>query len=181
MDKLLKTLKNNYGTGYPLVVAITLVLVMIFAGISEYFRLMIIAEGVMDAMQEAVISTVTENYDDVYHGVREGYSGAYQPEDKGFAQFVDYGDIYDKMDQVLGLDKRNDYHVKEIGKGKTEFQIWDLNINIKNAPLAKEDDALQRFKIESSIMLEVPVSFGSSLLPSMKIKLRNSAGYTPRF
>ena len=27
--------------------------------------------GVRDAVQEAVISTVNDNYDDVYHGVRE--------------------------------------------------------------------------------------------------------------
>ena len=37
---------------------------------SEYFRLLIVAQGVRDAVQEAVISTVNDNYDDVYHGVR---------------------------------------------------------------------------------------------------------------
>lgn len=52
--------------GFPLAVAVTLCLVMVFSGISEYFRLMIIAQGVRDALQDAVISTVSDNYDDVY-------------------------------------------------------------------------------------------------------------------
>lgn len=68
-----KVLFNNRGSGYPLAVVIALALVMIFSGVSEYFRLMIIASGVRDALQSAVIEAVNDNYSDVYHGVREGY------------------------------------------------------------------------------------------------------------
>ena len=74
MKKLKCILINNKGSGFPFAVAITLCLVMIFSGVSEYFRLMIIAQGVRDALQDAVITTVNDNYDNVYHGVREGYS-----------------------------------------------------------------------------------------------------------
>lgn len=180
--KLLKPLKNNHGNGYPLAVAITLVLVMIFTGISEYFRLMIVAEGVRDALQDAVISTVTENYDDVYHGVREGYSGGYQPIDDDFEESLDYGDIYDKMDTILGLSLENGYHIKAASDTtKMQFRIWNLNVDIENAPLATNDHEGKRFKVDSSIMLEVPVSFGGKLLPPMWIKVKNSAGYTPKF
>ncbi len=78
-DKIKQILRRKDGAGFPLIIAITLSMVIIFTGISEYFRLMIVAQGVRDAVQAAVISTVVENYDDVYHGIREGYSGAYQP------------------------------------------------------------------------------------------------------
>jgi hypothetical protein len=56
-----------------------------------------------------------------------------------------------------------------------------LNVDIQNAPLASGDINQQRFKVDSSIMLEVPVSFGGKLLPPMIIKVKNSAGYTPKF
>ena len=79
MNRLRQILKDQRGVAFPLIVAIVLVLVMLMCCISEYFRLLIVAQGVRDAVQEAVISTVNDNYDDVYHGVREGYSGAYQP------------------------------------------------------------------------------------------------------
>ena len=80
MTRLREILRDRKGNGFPLAIAITLALVIIFCGISEYIRLLIIAQGVRDAVQTAVISTVNDNYDDVYHGVREGYSGGYQPE-----------------------------------------------------------------------------------------------------
>jgi len=181
VNKARKLLSDNKGSGFPLAVAVTLCLVIIFAGISEYLRLMIIAQGVRDALQNAVISTVSENYDDVYHGVREGYSGGYQPIDPDFEESVDYGNVYDKMDTNLGLNQSGEYHLKIAGEGKTEFKIWDLDVEIQNAPFADGDKAGQRFKIDSYIMLEVPVSFGGKLLPCMQIKVKNSAGYTPEF
>lgn len=154
---------------------------MIFTGISEYFRLLIIAQGVRDALQDAVITTVSDNYDDVYHGVREGYSGGYKPTAKDFEQSLDYGDIYGKIDTVLVTNLQNGYHVKTTSKGETEFKIWDLDVDIQNAPLASSNSASQRFEIDSTIMLEVPVSFCGKLLPNMRIKVKNSAGYTPKF
>lgn len=180
--KLLIPLKNNRGNGYPLAVAITLILVMIFTGVSEYFRLMIVAQGVRDALQDAVISTVTENYDEVYHGVREGYSGGYQPSAEDFEESLDYGDIYDRMDKILGLTIENGFHIKNASDTtQMQFKIWSLNVNIENAPIATADTAGQRFQVDSSIELSVPVSFGGNLLPPMRIQVKNSAGYTPKF
>src|SRR5699024_10426601 len=126
---------------------------MIFTGVSEYFRLMIIAQGVRDAVQDAVISTVNDNYDDVYHGVREGYSGGYQPAADDFQESLDYGDIYGRLDEVLGLSQSGGYHTKTTSDNKMEFRIWDLDVVIRNAPLASEDIANSRFKIDSILML----------------------------
>lgn len=181
MEKIKYILKNKSGSGFPLIIAVTLSLVIIFSGISEYFRLMIVAQGVRDAMQAAVISTVVENYDDVYHGVREGYSGAYQPIAEDFEESLDYGDIYDRLDRVLGLSYRGGYHEKRTADGKLEFKVWNLKVDIRNAPFASGDYAAARFEADSTIMLEVPVSFGGKLLPPMRIKVKTSGGYIPRF
>ena len=100
MNRLRQILKDRRGVAFPLIIAIVLVLVMLMCCISEYFRLLIVAQGVRDAVQEAVISTVNDNYDDVYHGVREGYSGAYQPLAGDFEESLDYGDIYGRLDDI---------------------------------------------------------------------------------
>lgn len=176
-----KAIRTNRGSGFPLAVAITLCLVMIISGISEYFRLMIVAQGVRDALQDAVISAVSDNYDDVFHGVREGYSGGYQPIDSDFEESLDYGDIYYHLEMILGIEQSGEEYVKTTNDGKEEFKIWDLKVEIRNAPLASGDINGQRFKIDSYIMLEVPVSFGGNVLPPMKIKVKDSAGYTPKF
>ena len=36
---------------------------------SEFFRLMIIVQGVRDGLQQAVISVATTNYDETYRGI----------------------------------------------------------------------------------------------------------------
>lgn len=59
--------------------------------------------------------------------------------------------------------------------------MWNLDVDIRNAPLASGDQASARFEADSTILLEVPISFGGQLLPPMTIKVKTSAGYTPRF
>lgn len=180
-EKIKQLLKDNKASTFPFIIAITLSLVIIFCGISEYFRLVIVAQGIRDAVQTAVISTVNDNYDDVYHGVREGYSGAYQPIAEDFEESLDYGDIYDRLDGILGLSYSGGYHEKRTSDSKLEFRVWGLSVDIRNAPFASGDQSSARFEADSTIMLEVPVSFGGKLLPPMSIKVKTSAGYTPRF
>lgn len=75
-----------------------------------------------------MISTVNDNYDDVYHGVREGYSGAYQPLAGDFEESLDYGDIYGRLDDILGLTYRGGYHTQYTEDGGMEFRVWGLDV-----------------------------------------------------
>ena len=111
--------------------------------------------GGRDAVQEAVISTVNDNYDDVYHGVREGYSGAYQPLAGDFEESLDYGDIYGRLDDILGLTYRGGYHTQYTEDGGMEFRVWGLDVEIRNAPFASGDSAGDRFVADCEIELEV--------------------------
>ena len=120
MSRLRQILQDRRGVSFPLIVAITLSLIIILCGISEYFRLLLVAQGVRDAVQEAVISAVNDNYDDVYHGVREGYSGAYQPLAGDFEESLDFGDIYGRLDELLNLTYRGGYHTQYTDDGEME-------------------------------------------------------------
>ena len=57
-------------------------MLFIILGVSEYMRLVITAAGIKDAMESAVVSVVNDNYNEVYHGVREGYAAGYEPDDR---------------------------------------------------------------------------------------------------
>ena len=97
---------------------------------------------------------------------------------------LDEGDIYARIDEVLGTRKSGGRHVKFAGDSgdAVEFALTDLNVTLRNAPLAPSDpENAQRFEAEAVIRLEVPVRFGGKLLPSMHITLRVQAGYIEVF
>ena len=75
----------------PVAVAAAIAMLFIILGVSEYMRLVITAAGIKDAMESAVVSVVNDNYNEVYHGVREGYAAGYEPDDTGFAASVTMG------------------------------------------------------------------------------------------
>ena len=181
LTRIYDILKSKRGSSFPLVVAITLALVIVFCGVSESIRLMIVAQGVRDAVQSAVISTINDNYGNVYHGVREGYSGAYQPSASDFHENLDYGDIYGRLDQLMGLRQENGYHVKYSGDDM-EFRVSGLSVDLDNMPLAPANpDNSKGLLADATIKLEVPVPFGENSLPPMTINLRVQAKYMPIF
>lgn len=179
IGEIFDILKSKKGSSFPLIIAITLSLMMILVGISEYLRLVIISAGVRDAVQSAIISTVNDNYADVYHSVREGYAAGYQPSGESFAASVNTGDVYAHLDRTLGLSQSGGEHIKYAGSGM-EFKVYDLSVDIENAPLAPSSVS-QQFKANAYITLEVPVRFGNNLLPAMRIRLKVKAAYTEIF
>lgn len=178
-EKLVRILVNRAGNGMPLAAVITLVLLMFILVISEYARLMIISAGVKDAMGEAIISTVNDNYADVYHAVREGYAAGYQPSNGTFEESLNYGDIYGRLDDLLGLRESEGYHYSVTSDGKAEFRVSGLQVEVKNVSLAS---GIQNgYEATANIRLEVPVRFLNKVLPDMKVALRMKAAYTPKF
>lgn len=179
---LKRLLKEKRGNALPLACAIVMSLILIFSAVSEYMRLQIIAKGVRDALQTSIISVATQNYDDVYNGLREGYSGGYtlSASDKWESK-LDTGDVYAYLDNLLGLEKEGAYHIKITGK-EAEYKLSELKVNIINTPIAPSSpDSLQKFEAEAYIHLEVPLSFGWDKLPQLKINLKVKADYTPKF
>lgn len=181
MIKLINCFRDKKGSSFPLIIAITLALVIIMCGILEFFRLNIIASGVKEAVQDAIIITVNDNYANVYHGVREEYSGGYLPDGSSFSYSVDTGDVYDHMDTTLGTTVESGKHIKYSGD-VVEYKLSGLEVTVRNAPLAPSSPRnAQHFEADAVILLEVPVQFGGKQLPPMKIKLKVQAGYTEVF
>ena len=172
-------LRSRSGEGYPMVIAVTLCLLMLFMLISEYFRVNIIVQGVRDAVQQAVIATVNENYDDVYHSVREGYAAGWYPDGTGrWDESVDTGDVYGQLASTLGLEITGSGYQK-ISNENVEYTISGLSVELSNNALSSGQSKGYTAAVE--IRLEVPVRFLGNLLPAAEMMLHTEAKYVPVF
>ena len=172
--RMKEILRDRRASSFPMTIGIVLSLIILMCGISEYFRLQIIAAGVREAVEDAVISTVNDNYAGVYHG----------PFGEGsWEEDLNEGDIYDYLDETIGTRLSGGRHIKYADTGTAmEFAIDSLQVTLRNAPLAPSDPAhAQRFEADAIVRLEVPVRFGGRILPSMWITLKVQAGYTEVF
>ena len=155
-------LKDRRGNMLPLVVAVTIGMLLIILGVSE----------------SAVISTVNDNYNEVYHCVREGYAAGYEPDGESFAASVDYGDIYSRMSFLLGLEEDGDGYVRINNGGEQEYRLSNLFVSIPNNALGAGGGS---YYADASIRLEVPVRFAGKIITNMSINLKVRAAYTEKF
>ena len=147
--------------------------------IAEYFRVNIIVQGVRDAVQQAVIATVNENYDDVYHSVREGYAAGWFPEGDGeWFESIDAGDIYGNLSYILGLTSDGEGYMKYAGN-ELEYTLSDLSVHISNNAIASGRS--EGYLATATLHLEVPTRFAGRVLPPVSLNLQVQAKYIPKF
>lgn len=175
--QLQNILKDRKGHSTPLTIALILGLLLLICAISEFFRLGIIVQGVRDGLQQAVITVATT--DETYNGLREGYSGGYTLSGESWQENLDYDDVYNRLDNLLGTDESGGYHIKE-DKSGYEYRLSGLSVDIVNVPLTpgSADDNLEA---DARITIEIPLSFGWGKLPPLKMELRTRSAYMPKF
>ena len=173
-------LRNNRGNAMPYAIAITLSLLIILCGAFEYIRLMIISAGIRDAMQSAVIASVVANYDDAYSALREGYSGGYALSGSNWQEQIDYGDIYRRLADTLGLTNEVGQYVKYFEDRSVEYQLSSLNVTISNPALAS-GSASHNLTVQSTVRAEIPTNFLNKSFPPTKLNLKITATYIPKF
>ncbi len=177
MTKKVKALFfDRSGYAYPLAVAVVIALLMLTLVIAEWLRLFVIASGVKDAFEEAIISVVTENYNETYHCVREGYAGGYEPVGGGFYASVDYGDVRGRLGNLLGMRADGDVLVKETD-GKTEFSISEVVVSVNNVGIRSRGE----FSAEGKLHLVIPVWFNGRVVFSVPLDLKVKARMREKF
>ena len=170
---------KNAGNATILAVVGCLAIMMIMCAILEYMQMLIISSGIKNAVESAVISSVVANYDETYSQLREGYSGGYVYSDTGFAESVDVGNVYARLDELLALREEGNNHIKYAG-GKAEYSISNMRIEIENAGFAQGHS---NKNLTAAVYLDVviPVRYGGRELLPIKYKLKVNASYMPKF
>lgn len=177
MTKKVKTLFcDRSGNAYPMTVAFVIVLLLLMLVITEWLRLYVIAFGVKDAFEEAIISVVTENYNETYHCVREGYAGGYEPVGGGFYASVDYGDIRGRLGSLLGMRADGESLVKDVN-GNAEFTVSGIVVTVNNTGIRSGGE----FSAEGELHLVIPVWFNGREVLSVPVDLKVKARMREKF
>ncbi len=177
--KIKKVFKDKKAESTPMTIALILSILIMCCAMAEFFRLGIIVQGVRDALQSSVISVATSNYDEVYNGLREGYSGGYTLSGSSWQTNIDYYDVYGRMDSILGTESVGSYHVKE-NEADYEYRYSNLDIDISNTALAP-GNANTNFEADVTVTIEIPLSFGWDLVQPLQMDIRTKATYMPKF
>lgn len=172
-------LRDRSGNTTPAIIALILGLLFLICAISEFFRMMVIVQGVRDGLQQAVISVATTNYDEAYRGLREGYSGGYRLSGGQWVEDLDYGDVYYRLDGLLGTRRDGSFHVK-MQDGGYEYRLSGLQVEVTNTGLAP-GSADRNLEVEARVTIEIPMSFGWGAVPPLTMELRTKAAYMPKF
>lgn len=176
-----KLLKDKSGASILLGSFVALSIFIGTCVIWEYLHLKTVSIGIRDAFQSAVTSVCTENYTNVYYGIREGYTGAYQLQGSSWDENIDSGDLCSKMDSILGTQQEESEHVKYVD-GKKIYSFSDLTVQMANTPFAPDHpQSAQKFTAVAYVTLNVPLEFGWGNLPPMTPRIKVTAGYSAKF
>lgn len=150
--------------------------------IFEYAHLQNVSVGVRDALQNAVTTSCTENYARVYNGVREGYSGGYARSGGRWSEDIDTGDIYGKLDRILGTCADGSGGHSKFDGTKVLYTLSDVSVKMTNVPFApaNAENAGQLTGI-ATVTLAVPMGFNWTGVPPMQVHLKVTAGYAGKF
>ena len=171
--KLWKLLKDKKGSMFPFTVAVVIALMFILLGVCEYMKLMITVSGIKDAYEEAIISVVNDNYNEVYHCVREGYAGGYEPSGgAGFHSSIDTGNVEGRLCGLLGLSESGGVCRKISARGMLQYQISGISVTVHNTPMVRSGD---KFYVDGVLLVEVPVEFAGQVITYMPVNLKVQA------
>lgn len=177
--------KTDAGMSIPMVAVLLLILLMLFCAMYEYLRVVSIVMQLDQAVELSVQGVATENWDEVYQGVREGYAGTYTK-----AELTDDWEEVMNKEQILAqMKKMIDFKVdgntwaKEDAAGEVLFSLKpkDTTVKITNTQLAaNEGDALT---VETTNTITVPWRFLGAMFnaPPIVVERVTISGYTPKF
>lgn len=116
---------------------------------------------IKEAMTQSALSCLTEQYDEMFAGGRDKYSGAYTT-DTNYSN-IDIQSIYDDLNFILNCVDNE----KEDKNGNLLYKFHDLSCYIDNTGLRNDSKNLN---INLSLFVDIPIKFfNSTFTPSFKL------------
>ncbi|HEY5557793.1 hypothetical protein [Acetobacterium sp.] len=186
MMQIIKRIKGkDEGSMAPLVVVVLLISLLLFCVGWEYLRMVTIVMQLDHAVELSVEGVATENWENIYQGVREGYAGAYTKNDvlDGWDDVMTRQNILSQLNEMIDFETVGTSWVKKDDSGRILFQLEpkETEVKIINTGLgATEREALV---IETTNTITVPWMFAGLWLDAEPLVIHRTTEcqYTPKF
>ena len=177
MRRLKNLLEKTEGGGMILTLGMLLLMLSMGLFAYDYSQIYTVAQAVEDHLESSVQRTVTLNYDQTFDGFKTGaqVAATYNENSGNFDFIVDYGDIYEILQQDLGLTNvgGNRYCKDEA------YCISNLNVEVISAP--SYTDRTTKFQSHVTIDLTLYWSNYGNLIVPFTFPIRCEANFTPKF
>jgi hypothetical protein len=185
IHKFIKKSKDKGGSGVINGVIIFLFCMLLLSVAFEYLKVQIIAYGIRDNFERAVLTVASENYNEVYAGFREiEYTGGvYEggPAGGGNIEEIpewlplnDYGNVMDELQELLNLvQMEDDTYVSETDN----YILNNMNVEVRD----QSSDAGGRYEIRGDIRLQVPLYFANIKITDIELPVKIKTAYTPKY
>lgn len=179
------------GFTYPLILGIILIVFMIFIVIFEYMYFMTTCSQIDAAVERSVIGVATENWANVYQGVREGFAGGHTKEESldAWTAVLSKNDIMKETQNMLELEYEGGKYVKKKDDGEILYTINPTTMEaiIKNVPIS--EDGVYSVGTGKGLIVEVSydmdVSWATSITGTDATPIRTKRNvqvqYRPKF
>ncbi|KNZ42413.1 hypothetical protein [Acetobacterium bakii] len=176
---------RDAGVSAPVVAVLILIVVMTMCAVYERLRIVTIVSQLDQAVEMSVQGVATENWDNVYQGVREGYAGTYTKDalTDDWEAVMNKEQILDQMNHMIDFKVKGSTWVKEDDAGNVLFSMKpkETTVKIINTSLAADEgDALT---VETTNTITVPWLFLGAMFdaPPIVVERKTVCGYTPKF
>lgn len=177
--------KTDPGISSTLAVVLILALLILFTGVYEYLRMVAIVEQVDQAVELSVQGVASENWENIYQGVREGYAGTYS---KGkltdeWEEVMNKDQILEQLKSMIDFQTESGTWVKRDEQGNVMFTLKPKETTVKILNTSISADEGEALLVETTNTISIPWVFLDSVYdaPPVEIKRKTVCGYTPRF
>ena len=157
------------------IIFITLFCMIIISLTIQYIGSIVMVRNVEEKINQAVIDSVTKNWENVYSSIREGYSAAFVIDESSqiFKELYDVEAVNARIQNHLDLNGNK----KLSPSGKILYTIKNLNVKISNVNF--KNNTLD-FLISIKAKVELPFNF-FALNSSIDIDLKSNSKYSKKF
>lgn len=180
----MKRIKVDKGSMAPVVIVVAIIAMVFFAFIWEWGRFNTIAGQVDRDVKASVNGIVSEQWDVVYQGVREGYAGAYTKNDNdAWKELVRKKHINEQLIEMMDYTKNGNILEKKDAEGRIIYSVTleDVEVDVTNTQ--KGDLEGKALTVATEVTITIPWTFLAAYgeIPPVVINKTVKGGFTPKF